>query len=65
MPKQKSHKSAKKRFKVTAGGKVLRKHAMASHLLGKKSAKRKRLFGRLESVHPADLKPVRRLLGKR
>jgi large subunit ribosomal protein L35 len=65
MPKQKSHRAAKKRFKVTGSGKVLRKHAMASHYFGKKSSKRKRLFGRLESVHASDVKSVRRLLGRR
>jgi large subunit ribosomal protein L35 len=65
MPKQKSHRSAKKRFKVSGGGKLLRKHAMSSHLLGKKSSKRKRRFARTQSVHSADLKSVRRLLGRR
>ena len=37
MPKQKSHKGAAKRFKVTAGGKVVRRRSMANHMLGKKS----------------------------
>ena len=44
MPKQKTNKAAKKRFKVTGGGKLLRRHAMKSHNLEKKSAKRKRAF---------------------
>ena len=44
MPKQKTHSGAKKRFKVTAGGKLLRRRAMKSHMLEKKSAKRKRKF---------------------
>lgn len=42
MPKQKTHKGAAKRFKVTANGKVLRNHAMKNHILTKKSTKRKR-----------------------
>jgi large subunit ribosomal protein L35 len=42
MPKMKSHRGAKKRFKVTATGKVLRGHSMHSHILTKKSTKRKR-----------------------
>ncbi len=42
MPKQKSHRGAKKRFKITGGGKVLRHHSMHSHILTKKTTKRKR-----------------------
>ena len=42
MPKMKSHSGAKKRFKLTAKGKVKARHAMRSHIRGKKSAKRKR-----------------------
>jgi large subunit ribosomal protein L35 len=38
----KTHRGAKKRFKVTSGGKVLRHHSMCSHILTKKSTKRKR-----------------------
>ncbi len=42
MPKQKSHKGAQKRFKISAGGKVVRQHSMHSHILSKKTSKRKR-----------------------
>ncbi|MFN8204164.1 MAG: 50S ribosomal protein L35 [Solirubrobacteraceae bacterium] len=42
MPKMKTHSGAKKRFKVTANGKVKARHAMTSHILEKKNAKRKR-----------------------
>jgi len=42
LPKQKSHRGAKKRFKITGGGKVLRHHSMHSHILTKKTTKRKR-----------------------
>jgi large subunit ribosomal protein L35 len=45
MPKQKTHSGSKKRFKLTGKGKVKAHHAMTSHLLGKKSAKRKRRLG--------------------
>ncbi len=42
MPKIKTHRGAKKRLKVTSGGKVLRHHSMKSHILTKKTRKRKR-----------------------
>jgi large subunit ribosomal protein L35 len=63
MPKQKTHSGAKKRFKVTAGGKILRRRAMKSHLLEKKSPKRKRSFRRDTPLAPSDRKEVKRLLG--
>ena len=46
MPKMKTHSGAKKRFKTTPKGKVVGRHAMTSHILGKKSAKRKRRLGK-------------------
>jgi large subunit ribosomal protein L35 len=64
MPKQKTSSSAKKRFKVTGTGKVLRRHAMQSHNFEKKSAKRKRDFGRDEAVHKSDVREARKLLGR-
>jgi large subunit ribosomal protein L35 len=63
MPKQKTSRAAKKRFKVTGSGKLMRRHAMQSHNLEKKSAKRKRDFGRDEAVHKSDVKEARKLLG--
>ena len=42
MPKLKTHSGAKKRFKLTKSGKVKRAHAFTSHILNKKSPKRKR-----------------------
>ena len=42
MPKIKTHSGAKKRFKLTKTGKVLRAHAYKSHILNKKTTKRKR-----------------------
>jgi large subunit ribosomal protein L35 len=64
VPKQKTNKATKKRFKLTATGRVLRRHAMKSHNLEKKSAKRKRAFHRDYEVEGKDAREVKRLLGK-
>jgi large subunit ribosomal protein L35 len=64
MPKQKTHSGAKKRFKVTGTGKILRRRAMASHLFEKKSPKRKRSFRKDVPVAPADVKTLKKLLGR-
>ena len=64
MPKQKTNKATKKRFKLTGTGRVLRRHAMKSHNLGKKSAKRKRAFRRDQAVNGSDAREVKRLLGR-
>ena len=64
MPKTKTHSGAKKRFKVTRTGKLLRRRAMKSHLLEKKSPKRKRSFGKDAPVSGADAKNVKKLLGR-
>ncbi len=53
MPKQKTHKGAAKRFKVTATGKVTRHHANHSHILTKKTTKRKRNLRKSTLVSPA------------
>jgi large subunit ribosomal protein L35 len=63
MPKMKSHSGAKKRFKLTAKGKVRGRHAFSSHILEKKSPKRKRRMARPVKIAPADVKVVRHLLG--
>ena len=63
MPKQKTQSAAKKRFKVTGTGKVTRRHAMRSHLLEKKSPKRKRNFRKQQALHGSNLKSVKKLLG--
>ena len=65
MPKQKTSRAAKKRFKVTGAGKILRRHAMKSHQLEKKSAKRKRRFRHQDKVAASDVREVRRMLGLR
>ena len=64
MPKQKTKKAAAKRFKVTGSGKVLRRHAMKSHNLEKKSAKRRRKLRGDHAVDETDAREVRRMLGK-
>jgi large subunit ribosomal protein L35 len=64
MPKQKTNSAAKKRFKITGAGKLLRRHAMKSHNLEKKSAKRRRSFRRDHEVSGTDAREVRRLLGR-
>jgi large subunit ribosomal protein L35 len=65
MPKTKTSSSAKKRFKVTAGGKLLRRRAMKSHNLTKKTSKRKRGFRKDTPVAGVDGAAVKQMLGKR
>ena len=65
MPKMKTHSATKKRFRVTGGGKLVRRHAFKSHLLEHKTAKRKRGFRKVYDVCKADAREVRRLLGLR
>ena len=62
MPKKKTHKGAAKRFKVSAGGKVLRHHSMTSHILTKKSQKRKRKLRKATQVSKSFEKTVRELV---
>ena len=62
MPKMKTNSSAKKRFKVTATGKIKRKHAFKRHILTKKSTKRKRNLTKDALVHDGDMKNVKAML---
>jgi large subunit ribosomal protein L35 len=62
MPKVKTNSGAKKRFKVTASGKVRMKHAFKNHILTKKSKKRKRNLGHAGYVAETDMDNVRYLL---
>ena len=64
MPKMKTHSGAKKRFKVSSRGKVRGRHAMRSHILGKKNAKRRRRLDAPKRIADADAPTVKRLLGK-
>ena len=65
MPKQKTSKAAKKRFKITGSGKLLRRHAMASHNFESKSPKRKRALDKDHAVDESNVREVSRLLGRR
>ena len=62
MPKQKTHKGAAKRFKVTATGKVTRHQAMHSHMLTSKTTKRKRNLRKATMVSPAFASTLRGML---
>lgn len=62
MPKIKTHRGAKKRFHVTASGKVKRGHSHARHILTKKSSKRKRKLDQNVLVSVADTPKVRGML---
>ncbi len=62
MPKQKTHRGAAKRFKVSAGGKVLRRKSMTSHILTKKSQKRKRKLRKGTLVSPAFEKTIKQMI---
>lgn len=62
MPKQKTHKGAAKRFKVTGGGKVTRHQSMHSHILTKKTTKRKRNLRKSTEVSPAFADTVKKML---
>ncbi|MEX1001631.1 MAG: 50S ribosomal protein L35 [Crocinitomicaceae bacterium] len=63
MPKMKTVSSAKKRFKVTGTGKLKRKHAFKSHILTKKSKKRKARLTKSTLVHKADESNIKIQLG--
>ena len=63
MPKMKTHSGAKKRFKLTATGKVRGRSAFSSHILEKKSPKRKRRLGEPAVISKHDEKRVKILLG--
>lgn len=62
MPKMKTHRGAAKRFKITGSGKFKRAHAYKSHLLAKKSSKRKRNLRRSALISKADQKRLVALL---
>jgi large subunit ribosomal protein L35 len=63
MPKTKTHSGTKKRFRLTATGKVRGRSAFSSHILEKKSAKRKRRLGRPAEISPQDAIRIKELLG--
>jgi len=64
MPKQKTHSGAKKRFKVTGSGKVMKQQAGMRHNLEVKRSKVKRRLNQDQVLAPADQKVIKGLLGK-
>lgn len=62
MPKMKTNRSAAKRFKVTGTGLLVRHSSHRSHILTKKSSKRKRRLRKASLVHKSDAKRMRKLL---
>ncbi|MBW1645826.1 MAG: 50S ribosomal protein L35 [Deltaproteobacteria bacterium] len=62
MPKMKSNSGARKRFRTTGSGKIVRRKAYASHLLSCKSRKRKRNLRKSTIVSPANARGVVRML---
>jgi len=62
MPKMKTNRGAAKRFKLSGSGKVMRRKAFASHILTKKSTKRKRGLRLGDVVDSANIKAVRKLM---
>ena len=63
MPKVKTRRYVKKKFKVTGSGKILRRPAMRSHNLEKKSSKRKRGFRKDREVTGGDRSAIKKMLG--
>jgi large subunit ribosomal protein L35 len=62
--KMKTHRGASKRFRLTGTGKLKRNKAYKSHILNKKSAKRKRGLRQATMLSSADLKRIKRAIGK-
>lgn len=62
MPKMKTHSGAKKRFKTTKNGKVKRSHAYTSHILTKKSTKRKRNLRKTSVADVTNTKQIKRMI---
>ncbi|MDP8222322.1 MAG: 50S ribosomal protein L35 [Candidatus Lernaella stagnicola] len=62
MPKMKTNRGAAKRFKVTGSGRIKRGHSHRSHILTKKSTKRKRKLRQNSEIDKADVKNVRKML---
>ena len=63
MPKMKPHSGTKKRFKLTGSGKVRGRHSFTSHILEKKSPKRKRRHARPAVIAKVDEPRIKILLG--
>ena len=64
MPKNKTHSGAKKRFRVTGSGKLMREQANKRPLLEVKSSRRTRKLSQDQPGAPADVRQVKKLLGR-
>jgi large subunit ribosomal protein L35 len=64
MPKQKTHSGAKKRFKITGSGKVMKQQAGMRHNLESKSSVRTRRLNQEATLSKPDSKAIKKLLGK-
>jgi large subunit ribosomal protein L35 len=64
MPKMKTHSGAKKRFRVTGKGKLMREQANRRHLFEYKSSRRTRRLANDVDVAPADVRKIKKLLGR-
>ncbi len=64
MPKMKTHSGARKRFRLTGSGKVMRRRANRNHLLEHKPSTHTRRLGRDVVLSDADAKRIKKLLGK-
>ena len=64
MPKNKTHSGAKKRFKVTGSGKLVKEQSNKRHLLESKSSRRTRRLSVEQVLSPADSKKINKLLGR-
>ena len=62
MPKIKTHSGAKKRFKLSKNGKPIRSHAYKSHILTKKSTKRKRNLRKVSVADETNVRQIKRLV---
>jgi large subunit ribosomal protein L35 len=62
MPKMKTNRGAAKRFKATGSGKIVRNKAYASHILTKKTTKRKRGLRKSDLVDESNVKGIKRIL---
>ena len=64
MPKQKTNSGAKKRFKVTGSGKIMKQQSGMRHNLEVKSSRRTRRLNTDEAISPANAKNIKKLLGR-
>ncbi|MBO5934991.1 MAG: 50S ribosomal protein L35 [Clostridia bacterium] len=62
MPKIKTNSGAKKRFKLSKNGKVIRAHAYKSHILNKKTSKRKRNLRQTTTTDKTNVKQIKKLI---